>query len=935
MEMQGDRGVRAAMLVGTISFVISACGGGGGNTRTDPPPASAPAPAPTPAPAPAPSPSIAQPGVDSHLQNSGAAAAHAAGLTGAGYAIGIVDSGVNRNHPTLQGRVLLNNVYISGATNNLLTDDVVGHGTTVAQLAAGNVAGAWPGGIAPGATVLSARIIADKSPTDDGSGKGNEVTGALGLMGVHNDLIRAGMRIMNNSWGGLYWSAPTATAPIASEYRPFIASHDGLVVFAAGNESRPNPTDMAALPSQPGPNGTRPAADLERGWLTVVAVNADDPSQLSYYSNACGLAANYCLAAQGTSAFIDAKATAGNGSYTMYYGSGTSYAAPLVSGAAALVWQAFPYFSNDDVRRTLLGTARDLGEPGVDAIFGHGLLDIATSINGPKRLDLGNFDITLATQDSTWANALSGSGGIIKRGAGTLTLSSSGNGNTGDTQIREGSLDAMSLGSGQVQIGSGARLLSRGSVAGSIDNAGTFELDAGDSAQVQVGGDYVQHDGAVLALQVGDVLKVGGSATLHGGDLKVLGKRDYVSLGEQRQVIEAAEGVVGRFSSLTAPSSLFVEGVLDYAANGVRLTLNRLDVRAASADLSGIRAASLTSADRLEQAFAQIDTRLKNSAGSPSAQLLQAAGQFQSINQNAQALANLESLAGTSHVEALAAHADVLDGARSLVASRAVAQRDPASWFEQTAQGMTDGWQSHGWLQGMGLSLGRGMQGGLAFGEHQLAATHALGGRDQDRQTQAHLWFGLQTDHGYAVATASTAHGDRRSDRRLMLGQWQGVAQTRYGLRMDSVGAELGLRLGSVRQGWQPHVGLSMQQLRSDGFSERDVLGFGLQSEALAMRRHVGMVGVRSHWEAAGWQWEGQLYWQQLLAEKGLDWQARYTGFEAWAGLDNEPLQRSHGRAKVSARQSMEQGELLLQLEQRLADRHPESRAAVYWRGRF
>jgi hypothetical protein len=49
-------------------------------------------------------------------------------------------------------------------------DDVVGM-APVASLAAGAPVGTWPGGIAPGAQIVSARIISDKPPTDDGSGR--------------------------------------------------------------------------------------------------------------------------------------------------------------------------------------------------------------------------------------------------------------------------------------------------------------------------------------------------------------------------------------------------------------------------------------------------------------------------------------------------------------------------------------------------------------------------------------------------------------------------------------------------------------------------------------------------------------------------------------------------------------------------------------------
>ncbi|MET0893244.1 MAG: S8 family peptidase, partial [Pseudoxanthomonas sp.] len=334
----------------TLALVLAACGGGGGggNVRADPPPA-----APPPAPPAPPSPPVVQapnPAYGKHLQLTNTAAAHAAGFTGQGVTIGVVDSGINRNHPALAGRVIANLNYISSPPNNLAVDDVDGHGTAVSQIIAGKPFGTWPGGIAPGANLVSARIISDKPPVDDGSGEGNEVDGALGLASIHRDLINRGARIMNNSWGGLYWTNPAATAPIASEYRDFIFANDGLVVFATGNESRPNPSDMAALPSQPGSGGGFPAADLERGWLAVAALDTDNPTQLASYSNACGLAMRYCLAAPGKVVVTGTNDAPTAPSYWNW--SGTSLAAPQVSGAAALVWHAFPYFDNDLVRQT-------------------------------------------------------------------------------------------------------------------------------------------------------------------------------------------------------------------------------------------------------------------------------------------------------------------------------------------------------------------------------------------------------------------------------------------------------------------------------------------------------------------------------------------------------------------------------------------------------
>src|SRR5690606_41617780 len=86
-----------------IALTRGACGGGGGGTRADPPP---PGPPPT-RPPPPPEPPVVEPpdpAYSRHLSLTGAGEAHAAGLTGAGLRIGVIDSGVNRDHPALAGR---------------------------------------------------------------------------------------------------------------------------------------------------------------------------------------------------------------------------------------------------------------------------------------------------------------------------------------------------------------------------------------------------------------------------------------------------------------------------------------------------------------------------------------------------------------------------------------------------------------------------------------------------------------------------------------------------------------------------------------------------------------------------------------------------------------------------------------------------------------
>lgn len=463
--------LRVGLAAGAL-ILLSACGGGGGgsaNVRPPDPPPAAPPPVAVVLPP--------NPAYSKHLELTNTAIAHAAGLTGQGVRIGVVDSGVNRNHPALAGRVINNLNYVSSPPNNLAIDDVVGHGTAVSQIMAGKPFGAWPGGIAPGALIISARIISDKSPVDDGSGQGNEVSGAIGLKSIHQDLINRGARIMNNSWGGLYWTNLTATAPIADEYRPFVIGNDGVVVFATGNSAFANPSSMAALPSQAGIGGTRPGADLERGWLAVAALDSDNPTQLAVYSNACGVAMNYCLVAPGKVAVTGTDDSPLSPSYWNW--NGTSLAAPQVSGAAALVWQAFPYFNNDLVRQTVLGTAKDLGAPGVDATFGYGLLDVGRAVLGPGRLDWGDVIASFNGITSIWGNRIVGSGGITKLGSGTLILAGP-NAYTGATRANGGTLRPTFALPGNTFVGPQGRLeLFNASVNGNLDNLGITAITGG------------------------------------------------------------------------------------------------------------------------------------------------------------------------------------------------------------------------------------------------------------------------------------------------------------------------------------------------------------------------------------------------------------------------------------------------------------------------
>ncbi|HEL7750771.1 TPA: S8 family serine peptidase, partial [Stenotrophomonas maltophilia] len=889
-----------SVLATALALALTACGGGGGgsNVRIDPP--APPVPPPTTPPPTTPPPAKPQePTFDAHLAVTNARAAQAAGLTGQGVRIGIVDSGVQRNAVALNGRVLANFNYIDPARNNLGVDDVVGHGTAVASLAAGAAVGSWPGGIAPDAQIVSARIISDKPPTDDGSGQGNSFSGPLGVAQVHQDLISYNVKVMNNSWGGLYWTDLPTTAQVAAEYRPFVISHGGLVVFAAGNDGRSEPSSLAALPSQKGVAGSLPAADLERGWLVATAVDPYAPGTLASYANACGQAARYCLAAPGSAVYPDA----GGGSY--YWNYGTSFAAPLISGAAALVWQRFPYFDNNLVRQTLLGTAKDIGAPGVDPVFGYGLLDIGRAINGPGRFDWGDVvaNVDAGSTNSIWSNDITGGGGLVKQGGGKLVLVGN-NSYAGATRIERGILSLQNGGVirsnvtilGQPDPDSTGLQFNGGTprVIGDVTNGSSVFLTTANTTGT-IEGNYTQQAGAQLMIALGaNALQVTGNAKIDGG-VRVHGMvTGYVPQNGARQdLIHAAGSLSGTFSTPATSTGLqglsLVSSTYGYDSNNAWLNLTQVSVTAAA---SGLSTSAQAAAQRVQGAFAVLD----GNPGLQGSQFGAAAAALQWTGGGQQGLADsLQSLSGQAHARAEAATFDSIDMSRRAIAERfdrvQAAPRLRGTWqsaLGEAGQGSFAGntADSRGWMAGQDLPLGSNGLMGVAFGETRSNGGSSFGGdRGRDRQAQAQLYAGWNLGRGYALAQFGSGQFTRALDRQLLLGAGAYGVSARYGGRFSSASVEGGYRFGRAGASLTPYLGASSTRVDTDAFNELGGFGFGLRGDANRVQRSQMLAGLRGERGWGRWTLRGHAEWQQRLDGRDADWQASFVGVDAWAPL--------------------------------------------------
>lgn len=294
----------------------------------------------------------------------GADKAVALGLDGRGVLVGVQDSGINQTHPELRGRVgPLSSNGLGGAAGF----DWDNHGTHVAGIIGAARNGSEMHGVASGANLMSLQI---------GGNTLNEWTTRVRetlRFGLANDV-----RLFNASWGfqGAYSSIDISYYRTLAQVEGFrdVVDAGGVMVFANGNLGSHLALGIeAALPFH--------MPELERGWLAVASVGPT--GQIASYSQTCSVAQLWCLAAPGGDSDV-------GGLYGMIYSSaafgdyefkeGTSMAAPHVTGALAVAKQLYPNASFQDLRLLALHTATDIGAPGVDEVYGWGLLNLAAMI---------------------------------------------------------------------------------------------------------------------------------------------------------------------------------------------------------------------------------------------------------------------------------------------------------------------------------------------------------------------------------------------------------------------------------------------------------------------------------------------------------------------------------------------------------------------------
>jgi subtilisin family serine protease len=277
--------------------------------------------------------------------------------------IAIVDTGIDHNHPDLEGKVVDGYNFVNDTAGKPGDDE--GHGTFVAGIAAAKTGnGIGVAGVAPACWLMPVKVL-------DATGTGTINGIARGIIWAVNKMDELGVTgVINLSLSGKGYSR------FFHDAVDYALERNIPVVAASGNRYKyDDELYPAGFP----------------GVISIGAVKKDET--IANFSSKGG---NLFLAAPGQGIFSILPM----GGYG--YGSGTSASAPFVSGTIALLKSRWPELDIDGIHAQLRKTAKDLAASGWDPETGWGLLNLGEALAGdePQENNLfGSLEITVVDNE--------------------------------------------------------------------------------------------------------------------------------------------------------------------------------------------------------------------------------------------------------------------------------------------------------------------------------------------------------------------------------------------------------------------------------------------------------------------------------------------------------------------------------------------------------
>ena len=328
-----------------------------------------------------------------------------AGYSGHGQVIAVIDSGIDKSHPFLSGKVVSEACYASdcpgGRGSSTASDSGLpcqsadcSHGTHVAGIAAGYLSPSFAG-VAPSAGLISVRVF---SGAASGSMQGSTSDVLAGLDRVYQLRTDYNIAAVNMSLGSKYVSSskycdtlqPSFTAAIAQLRDAGIAT-----VIASGNDSKTSEISFPACISKAISVGS--VSDQSWGLCNGATTAVD---KVACYSNSAPILSLLAPGSPITSSIP-------GGGYAVEHG--TSMAAPHVAGAIAVIRDKAPGASVDDILAALRSTGKMVTDNRNGIVTPR--IDVKAAVDKFKAGSLPSIRLTIAGN---------GSGSVTFSPAGSL-----------------------------------------------------------------------------------------------------------------------------------------------------------------------------------------------------------------------------------------------------------------------------------------------------------------------------------------------------------------------------------------------------------------------------------------------------------------------------------------------------------------------------------
>ncbi|MCG6845701.1 autotransporter serine protease fusolisin [Fusobacterium nucleatum] len=702
-------------------------------------------------------------------------------------------------------------------------------------------------------------------------------------------------------------------------FRDIVENKGGLFIWSAGNDKDKNSTLDAGLPYFDN--------RLEPGWISVVGV---EELQNGKY-NIMGTGEHALSSAGPEAAYWAISAYNGGATNSAgFYGVGSSYAAPRVTMAAALVYEKYPWMTNDQIRQTLFTTtdkmeldknpddentteveARNVTRY-PDSKYGWGMLNTERALKGPGAFmkyskygyDSSTFKADVpAMTTSYFDNNIYGDGGLQKRGFGTLHLTGN-NSFSGGSVVRQGILEIHQVHASPITVEAGGKLVLNPKAIVGYDIDAFKLIENIDPQKITDSGIKIRNYGTVAfkgttAIIGGDYVGYSGSTTEVNflSNVKVLGDIKY----EPNTTVKILSNgyVTTQGSSNTIMEGKSFEGnIANVETNGMRTANVEVKDGKVVATLSrqnpseylgeNAEASSKNVAENVEKVFEDLDQKVMSGTATKEEVLMGATVQ------------SMSTMGFTSATEMMSG--EIYASAQALTFSQAQnVNRDLSNRLSGLDNFKNSNKDSEVWFSVLG-SAGKLRRDGYAS-----ADTRVTGGQfGADTKFSPTTTLGVALNYSYAKADFNRYAGESKSD---MVGvSLYGKQDLPYGFytagrlglshisskverelltstgdtvtgkinhhdKMLSAYVELGKKFG-----WfTPFIGYSQDYLRRGSFDESEA-SWGIKADKKNYRTSNFLVGARA--EYVGNKYKLQAYVTQAINtdKRDLSYEGRFTG---------------------------------------------------------